>query len=104
MENDPIQLRLTIRLLENRIQNLEHENSFLKTELSRMMGCETSAKRICSDENRAKWKYYHDHKDRVALEMGRQLGVPPDTISWTCIKRQTDDAYKKTNKELFSNA
>lgn len=93
MEDDPIQLRLTIRLLENHIRNIEQENSFLKTELSRMMM--TSVRRISSEESRAKWKYYHENKDRVAYEMSQELGVPVESIAWTCIKKRTDDAYQK---------
>lgn len=86
------QLRLTIRILNSRIEQLETELATLKENVAHALMDLPSQKmrRTLSSQTREKLEYYHQTKDEMLRQLSEKHGLPPDSFSWTCVKKYTD--------------
>ena len=99
-ENMLRQLRLTIRILNDRISQLESELFFFKSEITKdflenVATNSVSKKRIVSQEARDKLEYYHTHKETVIRHISSKYGIPEEGVSWTLVKKYTDSDFDK---------
>jgi BMFP domain-containing protein YqiC len=87
-----VQLRLTIRILNSRIEQLEAELSMLKRCVAQTLleSPPPKLRRTMSAQTREKLEYYHQRKDAVIQQLSEKHGLPPDSFSWTCVKKYTD--------------
>lgn len=88
------QLRLTIRILNSRIEQLEAEMATLKANIEYALLQEIlrapTPKRSMSVTAKENLEYYHHRKNSVLQELSEKHGLPPSAFSWTCVKKYTD--------------
>jgi regulator of replication initiation timing len=82
-------LRLAVVVLEREVQALKLENTALKNALETTLVTEKVQKkpRMYSKETSDKWKFYHEHKEKVAEQ------IP--NAHWSTIKKATDAEFYK---------
>jgi hypothetical protein len=99
---DNILMKLELSNLKHEKEKLLLENDLLKQQLAQMAmefvipddNKNVKRKYTMTDETRAKWEYYHQHKKRV-LETLFKKSLVQEPPKWYDIKRITDNEMKK---------
>ena len=85
---------LEVLVLRRRIDLLAAENKLLKNCLHQPMFVGTKKQ---TEEQKAKWLFYHEHKSKTLSDICNNMGVAPKIVSWRLVKAATD-------KEFYENS
>lgn len=85
-----------IKQLEHELMNAHDEMMYASTSSSSTTSGTKKSKRSMSDDARAKWEFYHKHKNDESivsplLQKCEVLGL--SRVPWTLIKKETDALY-----------
>jgi hypothetical protein len=87
-EESSVEMRLSLLILEKENTRLKEENKALKSTIQTlcMNECVSKKKKAVSEATVNKWKFYHEHKEAVRLELGGD-------VTWRDVKRATDARF-----------
>lgn len=88
---------LEVCRLEKEIAIVKAENVFLKEAITDILiGEKVKIPKTLPTVQLQKWAYYREHKDEIAQQISRALGIPADVISWCVVKRKSDEMFHRS--------